>query len=232
MRNEILILPDIHGRDFWVKPTAFDRFRHIVFLGDYLDPYWHESITAEMALSNFNEIIKLKKQFPNLVTLLIGNHDAHYWWQQGEGPRYILDYDELIHATFQHNRDLFQLVYTQEIGGKKFIFSHAGIMKEWMHDNGIDDMPVEELNALLDKPNIGILEQVSEYRGGYDPYPSPIWADMWDFNGSEPIPDTYQIFGHSQRDEPSIMKDWACLDCRKPFVLNIETGEIKEWVKE
>ena len=38
--SKILLIPDIHGRDFWKKAKDFEG--EIVFLGDYLDPYRFE----------------------------------------------------------------------------------------------------------------------------------------------------------------------------------------------
>lgn len=36
----MIIIPDIHGQDFWKKPLQEHLGKeHILFLGDYLDPY-------------------------------------------------------------------------------------------------------------------------------------------------------------------------------------------------
>lgn len=40
------------------------------------------------------------------------------------------------------------------------------------------------------------------------------------------------IFGHSQQEsDPIIKEDYAYLDCRKCFIVDTETKEIKEWSK-
>ncbi len=48
----MLIVPDIHGRDFWKEPVrdALGK-EHILFLGNYLDPYESEGISAKDALN-------------------------------------------------------------------------------------------------------------------------------------------------------------------------------------
>ena len=81
--KQILIIPDVHGRTFWKE--AINKFpknefpnMEIIFLGDYIDPYPREKITPESALKRFKRIIKLKKKYPERITLLIGNHDFHY----------------------------------------------------------------------------------------------------------------------------------------------------------
>lgn len=228
MKNEILIIPDVHGRQFWREPIETDNFKHIVFLGDYLDPYPRENITEEMALKEFTDILKVALSMPDKVTLLIGNHDANYWWKAGGGCRYSDQYDDIMHAAFRQYKDLFKLVHTIEVGDKTYVFSHAGVMEEWLHENDMDDVPYEALNVLLKQPTIGILDQVSWYRGGEDAWPSPIWADLYDYaDATKRREGVYQIFGHTQCSAPEITDEWACLDCHKPFVLDTETGELR-----
>ena len=47
--NNILIIPDIHGRTFW-KECIKCECDEIIFLGDYLDPYNYEGISKQDAL--------------------------------------------------------------------------------------------------------------------------------------------------------------------------------------
>lgn len=72
--NRILVIPDVHGRSFWREPlNKIDEFDHVIFLGDYMDPYPGEA-TYEEALQSLKDIISLKKKYPDKITLLIGNH--------------------------------------------------------------------------------------------------------------------------------------------------------------
>lgn len=72
---KVLVIPDVHGRKFWKKPCSeIENFDHIVFLGDYLDPYDFEHISVEDAIVNFEEIIDFAKGNSDKVTLLLGNH--------------------------------------------------------------------------------------------------------------------------------------------------------------
>ena len=68
----IVIVPDVHGRDFWKKVLNTEADK-IIFLGDYLDHYPDES-TNEHDIENFKEIIQFKKDNSDKVTLLLGNH--------------------------------------------------------------------------------------------------------------------------------------------------------------
>ena len=48
-----------------------------------------------------------------------------------------------------------------------------------------------------------------------------VWADVEEMLVSNPIPDIYQIVGHSmQFDGPIITDKFACLDCRAAFSLD------------
>ena len=60
----ILIIPDIHGRNFWKNAVEkhFEDTSKTIFLGDYLDPYPWEGITRKEAIANFQEIIDFKKE--------------------------------------------------------------------------------------------------------------------------------------------------------------------------
>ena len=54
--TNILVIPDLHGRTFWKEPIAHkEDFDHIVFLGDYFDPYHWESINQQDAIENFKD---------------------------------------------------------------------------------------------------------------------------------------------------------------------------------
>ena len=57
----------------FLKEAIKGKYVHILFLGDYLDPYPDEA-TPEEALEGFKDIIKFKEENPELVTLLLGNH--------------------------------------------------------------------------------------------------------------------------------------------------------------
>ena len=56
---KVLIIPDVHGRDFWRKAISREEYDKIIFLGDYTDPYYGESIN-EKALRELTDIIRFK----------------------------------------------------------------------------------------------------------------------------------------------------------------------------
>ena len=126
--KKIIIIPDVHGRTFWREPIK--KYKnvedvHIVFLGDYLDPYEDiDYIYKEEAFVVFEEIID-EARSANNITLLLGNHDLHYFGQ------FLSNYgcrrDELrktdISHMFQSNIDLFNIAFETYINGKQYLFT-------------------------------------------------------------------------------------------------------------
>lgn len=231
--NGMIIIPDIHGRDFWEKPVREHLGKeHIVFLGDYLDPYEYEGIAPWEVFPQFEEIVALKREKPNGVTLLLGNHDMQYLDEDLGGSRY-----DRIHATrnkkfILDNLNLFQMAYGAEVAGKKYLFSHAGVMWGWLVANRhllgtiMPDETCGKLNGFLhDRKSwprfFTALGDVSHARWGPCRHGSMIWSDVDDWEDKfYELPDIYQIFGHSQQEkDPVIREHFACLDCRRVFRL-------------
>ena len=226
----ILVIPDVHGRTFWKDAVEkhSEDCEKIVFLGDYLDPYPWEWITRKMTIENFKEIIKYKKDNPEKVVLLLGNHDLAYY---DRNFPYRVRYDSSnaykIKQNFGKNRSLFQLAYEAYLD-KHYLFTHAGVLKSWYerHKELIGDLTVENLNRLKTFPGgIRALCDVSRFRGGFGRVGSMVWSDIEEKSEIEDFDGIYQVFGHSQQDsQPVITDTWACLDCRRAFVLNGEGG--------
>lgn len=219
MNNKILIVPDVHGRDFWIEPCN-DWNGDIIFLGDYHDPYTFQ-VSVKKSIKNLQLLVDFYEANKDRCKMIIGNHDGNY----------------LIHTNFADRQDNYNynLVKSQlqklnlKVGYKidDFIFSHAGILDEWLkiHNLSIDE--TLDLNI-----NDRSLEDVSPYRGGYSKCGGPLWGDVNEFDTLQLFTDTkyYQIFGHSQQyQDPIITSYYACLDCRKCFILDLETKKIKEY---
>lgn len=222
MHNKILVIPDIHGRRFWVEAlNLIDMVDKVVFLGDYLDPYLHEEISFDKAVENFKDILSFKMSFPDKVVLLLGNHDMHYYdLDFMDCSRLNYSRREEMHKLYFEFREYFQLAYADG----EFLFSHAGIVQPWIasyYDGNLDSF----LNKSISDVPRKSLEVISYIRGGWDLYGSCIWSDLREFsNGTE----YYQIFGHTQMEsKPYIADKFACLDVRECFILDTLTKEIK-----
>ena len=54
----LLIIPDIHGRLYWMSATRKYPELPVIIIGDYLDPYtYYEGVFPSEARSNFNDIL-------------------------------------------------------------------------------------------------------------------------------------------------------------------------------
>ena len=112
----------------------------------------------------------------------------------------------------------------------------------------IGEPTINNLNHLLEIPEgIRTLTDISSYRTWFgDDSGSIVWSDVRekiDLNDSleyNIIPNTdsvvegydFQIFGHTQQVEHPIITDkWACLDCRKAFILD-EDGVLTQVTEE
>ena len=136
MKKKIIIIPDVHGRTFWKEPVhkyKNNKDIQIVFLGDYLDGYDKiDGITMEDAIANFEEILEVARASNN-ITLLIGNHDLHYWpeFLSSYGCRRYNIYKYDISKMFLDNIDLFSIAFETYINDKQYLFTHAGLVKDW-----------------------------------------------------------------------------------------------------
>ena len=234
----ILIIPDVHGRRFWKESVNEykDKVEKIVFLGDYLDPYPIEGITRKQAIDNFSEILSFKETNADKTVLLVGNHDEQYIDRTFDTrSRYDASHAQNIAQMFNSHMSWFKLAYEHEVGGKKYLFTHAGLMMSWYTRNQrvIGDLTVDNLNRLATFHNgIKTLTDISRYRTWLgDPSGSILWSDLFEKidDPSDAVVDgfDYQIFGHTQQEKEKgiIGKQWACLDCRRAFLLN-DDGEL------
>ena len=238
--KKILIIPDVHGRDFWkesVKKVLEDTNAHIIFLGDYTDCYpteWAPNFDCgQHTVDNFKEIIELKRQNPDRITLLLGNHDCGYAIGDTiSSSRMDRSHRSELEELFKENRELFQIAEEHDIAGRHFVFSHAGILKGWVKSvwgdeaDDTDFKVVDRLNNAWLGNDWNILDRLGDYDtyrgwGGYQ-YCSPVWSDIRSWVKVTPE-ETYgfNIVGHTQLDDgPVVLNQIADLDCRKAFYLD------------
>lgn len=232
---KIIIVPDVHGRDFWREPVSNNLDSEIVFLGDYLDPYPNEGITRERAIDVFEEIVELRKYHDN-ITLLLGNHDCSYPFRTDicECRHDWINHSKIA-KIFNDNIELFDLAKEKTINKKKFFFCHAGVHKSWIKYNGVFPKgfraSAKNFNTLLhqeqNKPSKAFsmaLGDVSHYRGGYESYGSIIWADLREFYNNDEIQKSKRTYvvGHTMLNGVGlcISDNMYCVDCQKVFYID------------
>jgi hypothetical protein len=230
--REVLIVPDVHGRTFW--EPALDYKGEIIFLGDYVDPYPSEGFTQADACCALSKIVKFKQQNPDRVTLLLGNHELHYYNRDFEASRFSEEYYEEYHAilTGKTTAGLFQVCRQID----NYLFIHAGVTKGWYdwHDEelqALGDNLETQLNRLF-LQNQGAFFEVSGERGGWDRYGSPLWADATEYvYEREPFDkNMIQIIGHTQIYPKEILawKNIRLIDNRNLHLL--KNGKIENYV--
>lgn len=234
MNIKYLIIPDIHGRKFWRKPLKkfCDKVDHIIFLGDYFDPYPSEGISESDAIDNWHEITDFiaTKELCSNTTMLIGNHDAHYmnsiFAQYGGSSRKSRQYEKEISALL-NDCDLLKIAFETEAGGKRILFTHAGVTEDWYskHKDLIGILSSDNLNKLT-KTDEGwkALAEIGLSRMGPNMTGSPLWSDVGEhviFTWTTESQDGYdfQVFGHTKFQHPVIEKPFAMLDSQRCFVM-------------
>ena len=230
----------------------------VIFLGDYLDPYPNEIESnlqlmevksfkdSFNALNMLNDIISLKKNEPDKYILLTGNHtDSYIWSKFSAATRTDYDNWEKYHKFFSENLEYFNLVWTED----DVIFSHAGISEDWANEVSEEMEISKDIKTIVetlkntklpifDLKYIQLISNISYYRGGDSQFGSCEWADIHEhINSFESavqeriVPKEigyFQVFGHTQLLKPVITENWACLDCRKGFIVDTLTHDIEE----
>lgn len=133
---KVVAIGDIHGRSVWKLIVEIEKPNKVIFVGDYFDT--REDISAAMQMHNFKEIIEWEREHPEVeVVKIIGNHDYHYF--EGIGNQYISGYQAgaapAISQLLQEHRKEMVMCYQHE----NILFSHAGIGKVWLEDQGYYD---------------------------------------------------------------------------------------------
>ena len=145
---KLVAIGDIHGRDIWKQIIAQEQDAdEFVFVGDYFDSF---TVKGPDQINNFLDIIEFKKQSKVPVTLLIGNHDYHYY--PGIDETSTSGYQTVLAPSIKHvvgdNKQYLQAAYQSG----EFVFSHAGFSSVWLDDivEGWDvNNMVNRVNELL-----------------------------------------------------------------------------------
>ena len=222
---EVLVLPDIHSRSFWKE--AVDKWTgQIIFLGDYIDPYpfeWPDELPDPV--NSLFEILNFKDCNQERVILLLGNHDFHYLFNGYNGSRLDLINWDALHQIYNEDKEFFQIA--KQIDDT--LFTHAGVSTAWLKRHDLT-LPKTDADVFLNEifnTSPDIFWEMSWERGGWHSTGSPIWHDIREFDVES---DFFEVFGHTALKENPFKKDnWICCDCRKSFIFDTISHEIKEF---
>ena len=237
-----VLVPDVHGRTFWKDVFDFDC--DVIFLGDYLDPYGFEGINNRDAINNFTEILDYMNSHEN-ASFLLGNHDCEYLIGTDVcNCRCDYWHFDMIREMFKENSERFSFAIERDYGGKKFLFSHAGVHPEWLKQHkdhidteylknfkyiDIDDGSADPDAVVNVKKFYSAIGDVSGMRGGYSRAGSVIWSDIREYQNTA-LDDRYdqQIVGHTYlKSKPIGTGQITCIDLQRIFLID-ENGVLRE----
>jgi hypothetical protein len=224
---KIVALGDTHGRDIWKKIVKVEEdFDKFIFIGDYFDA--REDIDASKQIENFKEILEFKKENPDKVILIIGNHDFHYL--KGCGETYsgyqqyaAMDINEVLQPALTSGH--LQICHVFD----EYIFSHAGLTQTWCENNDIDLFNIEEsVNVKFMKSMESFKFEYGENldRSGDDVTQSPIWVRIPSLLKDMVKGFTY-VIGHTTIREMHMANSVIAIDClgtSKEYLV-IQNGE-------
>ena len=232
-RYNILTLGDIHGRStwkdivfggeteffFWKSSIEhgylelddnydFHKFDKIIFVGDYVDSYDIDNVTI---LENLQDIVLFAKKYPDLVVLLLGNHDIQYIVQNECCSGYRGEMRADLNEIFVTNKDLFKIAFLDVYEGEnrtiKTLWTHAGVTKGWhtellrdvnspryRHTDffiGSDNWKIDKLLNVAWNLKVDNLYNVDNASGGMDLWAGPLWVRPH-------ILDEYYLEGYDQ----------------------------------
>jgi hypothetical protein len=193
-QRETIIIGDVHGLTYWKVAIQDNPHCRYVFLGDYLDPY--EEVDEKALLLNLQEIIQLKKDHPDDVVLLLGNHDVHYFVEESlPCTRFNLALAPTVSEIFRTNYHLFQFAYQED----NCLFTHAGVAHRWFVEDFKGDL-TKNIADQLNNPSPGQIESLFQcgfYRGGkVNSIGGIFWADIRELQ--EPLQGYTQFVGHNR----------------------------------
>ena len=207
---------DIHGRTIWkdIVGKELESSDRIIFIGDYFDTHYDE--TPEQQLSNFNEIVKFKKDNMDKVILLIGNHDMHYLSDVNEsysGFQYgwYKQFNEALESALAE--DLMQMCYVYD----KYVFTHAGVTNTWCEEYDVNKEPTmlqDSINNLFKNNKYAFYFQMgyNYSQSGDDVTQSPLWVRLPSLFQDKLIDFTF-VVGHTTLKELTITENVIGIDC-------------------
>lgn len=194
---------DLHGLTTWksIVPEDYDK---IIFIGDYVDSFYHSDKEIE---NNLLDVIEFKKTYPKKIVLLLGNHDIQYLFSYNKYgcSGFRLHMYTVLHSIFNEERELFLPIYVMKNEDFTYIWSHAGLHENWYWDrfypyvkqNKLEDLKLEEQIESAFLQEAYVLFQVGHLRGGFESVGGIFWADRT-LTAEKPLEGYHQIVGHSK----------------------------------
>jgi predicted phosphodiesterase len=128
---KVLFIGDVHCNSDWKKVLqdnlAYNpSLDHVVFLGDYVDSFYHNGKVCKDALI---DVISEARKLGDKCTLLLGNHDYAYIHNKTGISGYNYGHANQYTQIFYQHRDLFKIAWGYENPAtyKYTLATHAGL---------------------------------------------------------------------------------------------------------
>lgn len=223
----ILVIGDIHGHDSWKAIVENEKYDKVVFLGDYVDSF---TLKPQRIANNLRAIIRFKRENPDKVVLLWGNHDHSYFFGErcsGWSSHGYKLYDPIYDEAFKEG--LFDLYYIYD----DIIMTHAGVSEYWLKQvafkDDIKDVTWDDVVPKFGMSGSTILDW--NIYAGYDGYgdtisQSPIWIRPNSLIKC-PLKGYRQIVGHTNLGKPTFKDGLYINDLMPDYYIIIEDGKIE-----
>lgn len=200
--STIVAIGDIHGRDIWKRIVEQEiHATREIFVGDYMDSY---VVPPATQIKNLCEILEYKRENPERVVLLVGNHDFHYLTDLQAYSGYQSEEAEAIKGLLMpaiKNGDM-KIAHIED----GYLFTHAGVTKTWLKNYGVETISEEELQLLFEQNQAAFFFDKRDQSGyGEAIFQSPIWVRPKSLLTDLPDSDLIQVVGHTHQEniEPS-----------------------------
>ena len=186
---KVAIIPDVHEKLDRLDNLVLDDADHEIYLGDWFDSF---AAFDEDRIRHTCDIINNLAQRED-VTLLLGNHDVHYFFDNTgyTCSGYELRKKRIIKHLIPEETILKFKVFTR-VG--PYLVSHAGFCEGTLQ-YATDLVANEAIRTSL-AGGYDALFGAGKARGGYQKFGGPTWLDFnYEFEHIDDIP---QIVGHTQ----------------------------------
>lgn len=195
---KVMCIGDLHGNNCW-KEVPVSDYDKIIFIGDYAD---NQKVDDNQILRNVQEVVTLKKRFPEKVVLLLGNHDLHYSaFPNYKSSGFNKNLQPELTKLFT-DENLFQVAYQFQ----SWLFTHAGLSSSYLNflntvipDFGFDTGNIaERLNRVHSQESQQkYLHVVGRFRGGNYETGGITWADKVETE-LDYLESIHQVVGHTR----------------------------------
>ena len=215
--SKVLVIPDVH-----LKPWMFDQAMEImvntdceraVCLGDLVDDWGCED-EVKLYEETLKKAIAFAQKYPDSLWCY-GNHDLSYLWNQYDHPGYSAAASDTVCSLLESLRDTLEFPDNLTILHRldNIIFSHAGLMQDFVEENLYEVM--DDIDCVIETINGYGVEELWLMN-------SPIWVRPQEYKLYQNLfqKDFIQVVGHTPVKEVLEQENLITLDTFSTSFIN------------